>query len=1086
MAVDITSRRAWVEPEEFLPENEDLTHQQGGTDDQPEAPPEPAPELTSPRHQPLLYLDPNARHQYRYWADRPGTQTAQPESTSATSDAAPPPPAPTPPPPSATATTATSYAGEKPVDGQWLQDREAAFRGIRSDYEAQRAQAQAGNGSGPGWVLANMVTDESGHQRSASGAPTVFIPDPSAEPTVIGYDEGGPVYGPPPGKYMEFSEEAFAAHYRAQGGAQLQQLATLYETDVSTLMAQHPGLLNLALTDHALNAGPPPPGRAMGDPAQLGMLDLYMADPQIAELIATRGGTVPPATSAIAQEQVRIYGQARYEQLTRLSNAMAAVRNDFSSAMAQAQQSGQGPGWVERQRTITVSDEGGATRTEPMFATDESGARTPIIDRTFDPDAFTQWYIAQDGASNKAFAQFYGPSQTQWTTDESGRNIAATINFANANWQMNGVGGGMTHRELVSLDPNHAPRLNNDSAVGFDLEAGWATHQSNIHQERDWFETIVQVAIVGIVSWVSAGTLGPAVAGGLGLTTTTAAGATVLTATGVVVSAAVTGAAASLASGMMSGNLQFKGILKGALSGALTAGLMNGLGSWAQQAGPIGSIALRTTVQGGIQALLGGKFRDGALAGFASGLADLTSQNINQGIDEAVRNGTMSAGEAVAARMSARVLGSAIRALGNPNDPNYAFASAFVDSVVNDGLNATQGTGNGTPTRTIPIAFDDDGNLMPGIVDPTAPLRQQVAQLRDVLVAQGYPASDAASLAWHHLAPLPDPFSTISSDVDDRTAAEQLADQLGIPRDQIVNAGLFDEAGRSFDVLRGFAEGAGFSILATGEALLEVAKSPLQFARGVKALLTSAEARGQFSQEFIDRIKVDVQMLEDAFNAGDMRGTGQQLGKLTTDLAQIAGGVTAIARLGVSAGSAGGRLILRGMDTLADAALARIPSLFDAAGRPLMDFRSLSTAQKQIIGETMGAETVQRLVPDATRIGRVPTVGQQGIDDLYRVSRPDVDFVVVEYKFGSSPLGRTLDGLQMSDTWLSGANTGTNRILDAVGGNRALADSVSDALRAGRVERWVVHTDPLGNVTVGIVDSAGRFIPKPVSLLLGK
>ncbi len=382
------------------------------------------------------------------------------------------------------------------------------------------------------------------------------------------------------------------------------------------------------------------------------------------------------------------------------------------------------------------------------------------------------------------------------------------------------------------------------------------------------------------------------------------------------------------------------------------------------------------------------------------------------------------------------------------------------------------------------VAFDDDGNLMPGVVDSKAPLALQMTQLNDALVAQGYPAEEASRLAWRRLAPPADPF-LVQSDSDDRTAAEALADRLGVPREQIVNAGLLDEAGRSFDVLRGFAEGAGFSLLDTGHALAEVASSPLQFARGVKALLTSAEARGQFSDEFVSRVRADVQMLEDAFNAGDLRGTGQQLGKLTVDLAQVAGGVDAIARLGVSATSAGGRLVLQGMDVLADKAL-RSAGLFDASGKALMDFRALTTAQKQIIGETMGPQAVQRLVPDAQRIGRVPTAGQQGIDDLYKVSRPDVDYVVVEYKYGSSALGKTADGLQMSDTWLQGSTTGFDRILQSLGGNQKAADEMMIAMSRGRVEKWVVHTDPLGNVTVGLVDKAGKFIPQPTSLILGK
>jgi hypothetical protein len=706
---------------------------------------------------------------------------APPVTTTPAPAAAPAAPAP-PPNPSG------GYVGERPVAPQWLQDRESALRAVRADYEAQRTQAQAGNGVGPGWVAATMVTDESGQTRSASGAPTVFIAEPGAQPTVIGHDESGPLYGAAPGRTLEFNDEAFAAHYRAQGSAQLQTLAQLYDTDAATLLAHHPGLWQLATQDHALNAGPPPPGRAMGDPSQLGMLDLYMADPQIAGLINTYGGSVAPPTSGIALEQVRIYGQTRYEQLTRLGQAMQAVRNDYSAAMAQAQSSGAGVGWVERQRTTTVSDESGASRTEPAFLTDESGARTPLIERVFDPDAFTRWYNAQDGQANRAFANFYGQSHTQYSTDESGATRAGTISFDNANWAMHGAGGGMAHRELVSLDPNNAPRLNNNAAVGFDLEAGWATHQSNIHQKRDWFETVVQIAIVGVVSWVSAGTLGAAAASAVG-------GGVA----GAVASAAVVGAAASAASGMMSGNLTFKGILQGALSGALTAGLMGSLGGAVQNvAGTAGTIALRATVQGGIQALLGGKFRDGALAGLASGLAEAAGANLNKGIDDALASGTMTAAEGVAARMSARVLGSAIRALGNPNDPNYAFASAFVDSVVNDGLNAAQPAPG---PRVNPPALDDDGNVMPGVVDPAASADQQLAQLTARLEAQGLNPATAAVAAQQALAgptvataPPPSPAQTFPIDGPGSRPGPPLNNELFI-EGRLTLSTQYDQAG---------------------------------------------------------------------------------------------------------------------------------------------------------------------------------------------------------------------------------------------------------------------------------------------------
>ncbi len=753
------ARQAPLNAQEGSPDGSASSTEQGGTHEgpsgQPEDPWQSAPQTSLlDRLPPPLTREPAAYTAFigrAAWNERrpatvlddlpePDVRAQTPAPAAAPTPTAPAAPA-LPTPPAPTANTAGGYVGERPVEPQWLQDREAALLNVRADYEAQRAQAQAQppafGASAPGWVDATLATDESGQTRSASGAATVFVPEPGAQATVLGYDEGGPVYGPTPGRTLEFNEPAFAAHYQAQGGAPLQALARLYDSDAATLLSQRPQLWQLATQDHALNAGPPPPGRAMGDAQQLGMLDLYMADPQVQGLINTYGGSVAPATSGIAQEQVRLYGQARYEQLTRLSQAMQAVRNTYSAAMAQAESSGSGVGWVERQRTVTVSDESGATRTEALFLTDESGARTQMVERVFDPDAFTRWYMAQDGQANRAFADFYGQSHTQYSTDESGVTRASSISFDNTNWSMQGVGGTMSHRELVSLDPNNAPRLNNDSAVGFDLEAGWATHPSNIHQDRDWFETVLQVAAVAVVSYFTAGAAsGWAAAAGWGATGTA------------VIAGAAAGAAGSLVSGVMSGNLAFKDILRGALAGGLSGGLLAEFGGTvAANYGPVGTVALRTTVQGGIQALLGGSFRDGALAGFASGLADVTSASMGANIDRAVAAGTMDAAQATAARSFVRVLGSAIRAAGNPNDPASGFASSFLSDV----LQQADPAGFNTP-RGMPPALDDEGNLMPGVVNAATSPAQQLAQLTARLQAQGLSPAAAAVAAQQALA----------------------------------------------------------------------------------------------------------------------------------------------------------------------------------------------------------------------------------------------------------------------------------------------------------------------------------------------
>src|SRR5690606_2573806 len=57
-------------------------------------------------------------------------------------------------------------------------------------------------------------------------------------------------------------------------------------------------------------------------------------------------------------------------------------------------------------------------------------------------------------------------------------------------------------------------------------------------------------------------------------------------------------------------------------------------------------------------------------------------------------------------------------------------------------------------------------------------------------------------------------------------------------------------------------------------------------------------------------------------------------------------------------------------------------------------------------------------------------VTAQGIDGIYRRTGPDgqTEVAVIEAKYNTARLGNTLDGRQMSHDWLTGANTGTNRI----------------------------------------------------------
>lgn len=167
------------------------------------------------------------------------------------------------------------------------------------------------------------------------------------------------------------------------------------------------------------------------------------------------------------------------------------------------------------------------------------------------------------------------------------------------------------------------------------------------------------------------------------------------------------------------------------------------------------------------------------------------------------------------------------------------------------------------------------------------------------------------------------------------------------------------------------------------------------------------------------------------------------------------------------------------IDRLAELAFIKNGGVVDRNGNPLIDMKSLSNDQKRVIGEVFGENTVRQIVPEGEKLARMQGAGEAGIDDLYRVNRPDVDFVVIEYKFvgdakkgGNASLISTSDGKQASESW----TLGSGRLEKAVGEQHA--SDVVRALDAGRTETWVVRTGVDGATEIQVLDSLGK--PKPI------
>jgi len=144
------------------------------------------------------------------------------------------------------------------------------------------------------------------------------------------------------------------------------------------------------------------------------------------------------------------------------------------------------------------------------------------------------------------------------------------------------------------------------------------------------------------------------------------------------------------------------------------------------------------------------------------------------------------------------------------------------------------------------------------------------------------------------------------------------------------------------------------------------------------------------------------------------------------------------------------------------------PARTASADAAAEDKPDLSTnAKKGVFGEAradayMKQKGFKKLNGPDVQVGDAPS--PQGIDGIYEKLNPPPKYVVADAKFGSSRLGKTDDGMQMSENWVD------NRL------NKALGRDIADDIRAEGYDRYVLKVDESGNVTPKLVneDAAGR------------
>ena len=88
--------------------------------------------------------------------------------------------------------------------------------------------------------------------------------------------------------------------------------------------------------------------------------------------------------------------------------------------------------------------------------------------------------------------------------------------------------------------------------------------------------------------------------------------------------------------------------------------------------------------------------------------------------------------------------------------------------------------------------------------------------------------------------------------------------------------------------------------------------------------------------------------------------------------------------------------------------------------------------------------------------------GDTGIDGVYRNPNPPPDYVITEAKYNKSRLGKTKDGKQMSDKWVTGSER-----LEKAGLSQKDINAIKEGLEFGdgTVEKRLIRVKPDGDIT---------------------
>ena len=431
----------------------------------------------------------------------------------------------------------------------------------------------------------------------------------------------------------------------------------------------------LAAAEVAASA-PVAPAAPKADPTEIAALELLLADPANQELIQQFGGELKPLPTwtSVGKGIEARYGADLGGRLYQLQLAQRAVEGEFLQAMDQALKDGPPSPW-----SSASQKEGDAANERPGWT---YGLSPGIADEHwhFDPGAFARQYVQGDTPAQRAFVSLHGTDPVQFIP-------ASNSEAGDSNrWEVAGITLrlGLTPDAVVAkdgwapsrllrgehhLDPDRITKLNNKEFVWFDPVHGFSTDSKNLR--GSWIDRAFP-QLMG----VAFGVMGAAAAGKL-----------VASAGAVAQSAAMGAAGSALNQFVSTGRVSFKQVLSSALAGGLTAGvaripgLSEHLNGAQTAAGRLMQATGRATIQGAIQAVVGGDFKGGFINTLMASAAGEISAHIDAQISQMPG---LSAAERSSLRLLGNATGSALRAVANPGDPLAGLAGDFLGQVMGD------------------------------------------------------------------------------------------------------------------------------------------------------------------------------------------------------------------------------------------------------------------------------------------------------------------------------------------------------------------------------------------------------------------